>query len=159
MRLEASVSAENLAAIRLGAPVEFSVNGYGSRRFIGRISSINPVADPATRQVRVIASIPNQGGTLVGGLFAEGKVASEARTSPVVPFAAVDERGVRPAVMRIKNGKVEKAEVVLGIRDETTETVEIRSGVIPGDTVLLGAARGISAGTKVKVSTPGDVKK
>jgi RND family efflux transporter MFP subunit len=160
MRLEASVSAEDLAAIRLGAPVEFTVNGYGNRRFTGRISSINPVADPATRQVRVIATIPNQGGTLVSGLFAEGRVASEARTSSVVPAAAVDERGVRPSVMRVKGGKVEKAEVVVGIRDQTTETVEIRSGVIPGDTVLLGAARGLSAGTKVKVAaTTSDVKK
>jgi len=160
MRLEASVSAEDLAAIRLGAPVEFTVNGYGNRKFTGRISSINPVADPATRQVRVIATIPNQGGTLVSGLFAEGRVSSEAHTSSVVPSGAVDERGVRPSVMRLKAGKVEKVEVVLGIRDQTTETVEVRSGLIPGDTVLLGAARGISAGTKVKVSTvAGDVKK
>jgi membrane fusion protein (multidrug efflux system) len=160
MRLEASVSAEDLGAIRLGAPVEFTVNGYANRRFTGRIASINPVADPATRQVRVIATIPNQGGTLVGGLFAEGRVASEAHTSPVVPAAAVDERGVRPAVMRVKAGKVEKVEVTLGIRDQTSETVEVKSGVIPGDTVLLGAARGLSAGTKVKISTaPGDAKR
>jgi membrane fusion protein, multidrug efflux system len=160
MRLEASVSAEDLAAIRLGAPVEFTVNGYGNRRFTGRISSINPMADPSTRQVRVIAQIPNQGGTLVGGLFAEGRVASDARTSSVVPMAAVDERGVRPAVMRVKAGKVEKVEVTLGIRDQTTEAIEIRSGIIPGDTVLLGAARGLSAGTKVKVSVPtSDVKR
>lgn len=159
MRLEAAVSAEALSAIRLGAPVEFSVNGYGARRFVGRITSINPVADPATRQVRVIATIPNQGGTLVSGLFAEGRVASEARTSPVVPAGAVDERGVRPSVMRVKAGKVEKAEVTLGIRDQTTEMVEIRSGIVPGDTVLLGAARGISTGTKVKVSTSGDTKR
>lgn len=159
MRLEASVSAEALSAVRLGAPVEFTVNGYGNRRFVGRISSINPVADPATRQVRVIATIPNQGGTLVSGLFAEGRVASEAHTSPVVPAGAVDERGVRPSVMRLKGGRVEKAEVTVGIRDMTTETVEITSGLTPGDTVLLGAARGISAGTKVKVSSPGDTKK
>jgi membrane fusion protein (multidrug efflux system) len=159
MRLEASVSAEALSAVRLGAPVEFSVNGYGLRRFVGRITSINPVADPATRQVRVIATIPNQGGTLVSGLFAEGRVAAESRTSAVVPAGAVDERGVRPTVVRLKGGKVETAEVVLGIRDATTEMVEIRSGVTPGDTVLLGAARGISAGTTVKVSTPGDVKR
>ena len=32
-------------------------------------------------------------------------------------------------------------------------------GVGPGDTVLLGAARGISPGTPVKVSAPTDVKK
>jgi RND family efflux transporter MFP subunit len=159
MRLEASVPAEALSAIRLGAPVEFSVNGYGSRQFAGRISSINPVADPSTRQVRVIVTIPNQGGTLVSGLFAEGRVSAESRTSAVVPAAAVDERGVRPIVVRLKGGKVQPVEVVLGIRDASTEMVEIKSGLTSGDTVLLGAARGISAGTLVKVSTPGDVKK
>jgi membrane fusion protein, multidrug efflux system len=159
MRLEASVPGEALSAIRLGAPVDFTVNGYANRRFTGRISSINPVADPATRQVRVIITIPNQGGTLVSGLFAEGRVSAESRTSPVVPSAAVDERGVRPIVVRLKNGKVEQVEVTLGIRDASTETVEIRSGLIPGDTVLLGAARGISSGTTVKVSSPTDTKK
>ena len=95
----------------------------------------------------------------MSGLFAEGRVASETRTAPVVPIAAVDERGVRPSVMRIKNGKVERVEIELGLRDNQTETVEARSGVIPGDTVLLGTARGLTPGTPVKVSTPSDTKR
>jgi membrane fusion protein (multidrug efflux system) len=159
MRLEASVPAEALSAIHLGMPVDFTVNGYGARQFTGRVTSINPVADPATRQVRVMVSIPNKGGTLVSGLFAEGRVSAESRTSAVIPATAIDERGVRPTVVRLKNGKVEQVEVVLGIRDASTEMVEITSGLTPGDTVLLGQARGISAGTPVKVSAPGDVKK
>jgi membrane fusion protein (multidrug efflux system) len=64
----------------------------------------------------------------------------------------VDERGLKPFVMRIKNGLVTKTEVDLGIRDAATETVEVRSGVAPGDTILLGAARGISEKTPIKVS-------
>jgi membrane fusion protein, multidrug efflux system len=156
MRLEASVPADQLSAIRIGAPVDFSVNGYPGRRFTGRITRINPVADPSTRQVRIIASLPNAGGVLVGGLFADGHVASEVRSAPVVPIAAVDERELHPFVMRIKNGVVEKTEVELGIRDAATETVEIRKGVTPGDTILLGAARGISEKTPIKVSAPQD---
>ena len=156
MRLEASVPADQLSAVRVGAPVDFTVNGYPTRRFTGRVTRINPVADPATRQVRIIASLPNQGGVLVGGLFAEGHVSSEMRTAPVVPTSAVDERGLRPFVMRIKGGLVQKAEVTLGIRDAASETVEIRSGLAPGDTILLGAARGISAGTPVKVAATSD---
>jgi RND family efflux transporter MFP subunit len=159
MRLEASVPGEALSSVHLGSQVDFTVNGYGARRFAGRISSINPVADPATRQVRVIVTIPNQSGTLVGGLFAEGRVSAEAHTSAVVPSGAVDERGVRPTVVRLKNGKIEPVEVAIGIRDAATETIEITKGLLPGDTVLLGAARGLSAGTMVKVMAPGDVKK
>lgn len=158
MRLEASVPAQSLALVRVGLPVQFTVSGYESQRFAGRITRVNPTADPATRQVRIIATIPNAG-ALVSGLFAEGRIASETRTAPTIPAAAVDERGVRPWVMRIKNGKVEKVEIDLGLRDDQTESVEIRSGVVPGDTVLLGTARGLTPGTPVKVSTPNDVKR
>lgn len=156
MRLEASVPANELSSVRIGIPVDFTVNGYPNRHFTGRITNINPVADPTTRQVRIIASIPNAGNVLVGGLFADGHVASEVRSAPVVPLSAVDERGLKPFVMRIKNGLVQKTEVELGIRDGATETVEVKSGVAPGDTILLGAARGISEKTPVKVSAAAD---
>jgi len=159
MQLEASVPADALGDVRVGMPVDFTVNGYPNRHFTGRITRVNPTADPTTRQVKILASIPNAGNTLVGGLFAEGRVSSEAHTAPMVPIAAVDERGLRPTVVRLKNGKVEKVEVGLGIRDQAAETVEITSGLAPGDTVLLGAARGISPGTPVKVSAPSDVRK
>jgi len=159
MQLEASVPAEALAQVRVGMPIEFSVNGYPSRTFTGRITRVNPVADPATRQVHITAAIPNAGNTLVGGLFAEGRVSSEQRVAPMVALSAVDERGLRPTVVRLKNGKIDKVEISLGIRDAAAETVEITAGLAAGDTVLLGAARGISPGTPVKVSAPNDVKK
>ncbi|MEP6731513.1 MAG: efflux RND transporter periplasmic adaptor subunit [bacterium] len=159
MQLEASVPAEQLGQARVGMPVEFKVNGYPNRTFSGRITRVNPTADPTTRQVKIIAAIPNAGNTLVGGLFAEGRVSTETKNAPMVAASAVDERGLRPSVMRLKNGKVEKVEVGLGIRDAAAETMEITSGLAPGDTVLLGAARGISAGTPVKVSAPNDARK
>jgi RND family efflux transporter MFP subunit len=159
MRLEASVPADQLSSVHMGAPVDFSVNGYPNRQFTGHITSINPVADPSTRQVRIIVTLPNTNGALVGGLFADGHIAAEVRTAPVVPISAVDERALRPFVMRIKNGVVQKTEVELGIRDASTETVEIKNGVAPGDTILLGAARGISEKTPVKVSATSDTSR
>lgn len=159
MQLEASVPAEALSQVRVGMPVDFKVTGYPTRTFTGRITRVNPTADPATRQVKIVASIPNAGNTLVGGLFAEGRVSTESRYVPMVPQSAVDERGLRPTVVRLRNGKIEKVEVGLGIRDPASERVEITSGLQPGDTVLLGAARGISPGTPVKVSAPSDVRK
>jgi membrane fusion protein (multidrug efflux system) len=158
MRLEASVPAEAISSVRVGLPVEFTVAGYPTRRFSGRVTRVNPTADPTTRQVRIIATIPNAGAALVSGLFAEGRVSSETRTAPVVPASAVDERGVRPWVMRIKNGRVERVEIEVGLRDDQYENVEVRAGLVPGDTVLLGTARGLTAGTPVRVSAPSDTK-
>ena len=159
MRLEASVPAQAISSVRVGLPVDFTVSGYATRRFTGRVTRVNPTADPTTRQVRIIATIPNAGAELVSGLFAEGRVSAETLTAPVVPSSAVDERGVRPWVMRIKNGRVERVEIEVGLRDEQSENVEVRAGLVPGDTVLLGTARGLSAGTLVKVSAPSDTKR
>jgi RND family efflux transporter MFP subunit len=156
MRLEATVPSAALGEIRIDAPVEFTVSGYPSRRFAGRISAISPIVDPATRQVRVIVSIPNQSGTLVAGLFAEGRVASDSHRATVVPFSAVDESGVRPWVLRVRGGLTERVETDLGLRDPRTETIEVRGNVLAGDTLLIGAARGISPNTAVRVSSPND---
>lgn len=159
MRLEASIPASHLSTVRVGAPVTFSVTGYPDRRFKGTISHIAPAADAATRQVRVIARIPNAGTGLVAGLFAEGRVSSTVREALTAPLAAIDLRGIRPVVARLKGGKVERVEVTLGARDEATERVEITAGVARGDTLLVGAALGITPGTPLKVSVPSDTAK
>lgn len=156
MRLEAAVPAEQLSEVRTGSPVRFTVTGYPGRTFQGRISSVNPSADPQTRQVRLFVRIPNAGNQLVAGLFAEGRVASDSRETLTAPQAAVDVRGLVPTVLRLRNGRTEKVEVTLGARDESTERVELLSGVTAGDTLLVGAALGISPNTPLKVSTPAD---
>jgi len=152
MRLEASVPAEQLSMIRVGVPVVFTVSGYPGRQFVGRIVRVNPTADPTTRQVRIYVSIPNAGRTLVGGLFASGRMSSDTKTGLVVPASAVDVRGTSPFVMRVKGGKVDKAPVQLGLQDKSSETYEILSGLQAGDTVLLGAALGITPGTPVRIT-------
>ncbi len=156
MRLEASIPADQLSAVRIGVPVNFTINGYPGRTIMGKVTRISPTADPATRQVRIIVSIPNTTGVLVGGLFATGRLASERKSGLIAPLSAIDLRTNVPAVMRIRQGKVERVPVQLGLRDEGAERVEITSGVQAGDTLLIGAAQGISSGTVVKVSAPAD---
>jgi membrane fusion protein, multidrug efflux system len=154
MRLEASVPAEQLSLVRVGVPVVFTVSGYPGRDFVGHIVRVNPTADPTTRQVRIYVSIPNAGRALVGGLFATGRISSATKTGLVIPASAVDVRGTSPSVMRVKGGKAEKVQVQVGITDKTSETIEVLSGIQAGDTLLLGAAQGITPGTPVKVSLP-----
>jgi RND family efflux transporter MFP subunit len=154
MRLEASVPAEQLASIRIGVPVDFTVSGYPGRQFVGRITRINPTADPTTRQVRIYVSIPNAGRALVGGLFATGRLSTATKMGLVVPASAVDVRGSAPFVMRLRQGKVEKIQIRTGLTDKSSESIEVVSGLQAGDTLLLGAAQGITPGTAVRVSGP-----
>jgi len=152
LQLEASVPAEQIGQLHAGAPVDFTVTGYAGRTFEGTIARINPSADPATRQVRVYATVPNSGRVLVAGLYAEGRVASEARTGLTLPAAAIDRRMQKPAVLRVTNGTVERIDVELGISDEQAQRVEVRSGVQAGDIVLLGAAQELAPGTPVQLT-------
>jgi membrane fusion protein, multidrug efflux system len=156
MRFEASVQAAQLAQVKVGAPVSFSVSGYPDKRFTGRVARISPTVDQGTGQVRIVVSVPNASSHLVAGLFADGRVASERRSGLTAPYSAVDLRGLKPTVLRLKGGVAERIEVVLGVRDEDLERYEIVSGVVAGDTLLIGAAQGITPGTAVRVSVPSD---
>lgn len=152
LELEASVPAEQVGALHIGAPVQFTVNGYPGRAFEGEITRINPAADPATRQVRVYAEIPNPGNDLVAGLFAEGRIASQSRVGLTVPSAAIDRRMQRPAVLVVREGKVQRVDVELGIEDEREQRVEVRNGVREGEVVLRGGAQEIAPGTPVRLA-------
>ena len=156
MRLEAAVPAAQIGQIRIGMPVAFKVSGYSDRAFMGKVTRVSPVADPTTRQVMILASIPNSAGTLVGGLFAEGRVNAESRSAMVLPATAIDQRGPKPVVMRLRGGRVERVTVALGIRDDQRENYEITQGLQRGDTVLLGAAQAIGEGKQVRISSVND---
>ena len=156
LQLEASVPTTALGSISIGAAVSFSVNGFAGRTLQGKVTRINPMVDPQTRQVRLLASVPNPDGSLVAGLFVEGRIAADKRVGVIVPEQAIDQASQTPYIMRIKGGKVERVQIELGLRDAALEIAEVRSGIAVGDTVLLGAARSISAGTSIRVSAPTD---
>lgn len=151
MRLDAAVPAERLGELAVGLPVAFTVRGYPGRTFEGKIDRINPSADPTTRQVPIYVSIPNSSGELVAGLYAEGRVASQTHEAVAVPPSAIDEQGGQASVVKIVDGKAQRVEVKLGLRDEDSERVEILAGVEAGDQLLVGAAKAITPGSAVEL--------
>jgi RND family efflux transporter MFP subunit len=151
MRFDASVPAEELRSVTVGALVEFQVRGYPDQTFNGRIERVNPIADPVTRQVSIVVTVPNTTGRLLAGLFAEGRIISARHSALVIPLRAVDRGGAKPSVTRLRDGKAERIEIGLGLQDDQTERVEVVSGLQEGDLLLTGAAQGVTPGTPVKV--------
>jgi membrane fusion protein, multidrug efflux system len=151
MRLEASVSSIDLHAISVGVPVMFEVRGFPGQQFEGRIERVSPTADPTTRQVPIFVTVPNKGGRLLAGLFAEGRITRESRQTLVLPESAINMTGETPWVARVRENTVERVDVKIGLRDEQTERVEIASGLAEGDQLLVGAARGMTPGTPVRI--------
>ena len=150
MRLEALVPSDQVPELRRGARVRFTIRGVPGD-FTGTIDRINPTADPVTRQVSCFVTLPNTGGRLIAGLFAEGRVESVTREGVVVPLSAIDETGMGPVVTRVRDEKAEIVPVTLGARQAQTEEVEVTEGLQAGDTVIVGSARNVAAGTPIRI--------
>ncbi len=157
MQLDATVPADQLQSLKVGTPVEFTVSGYGTRRFQGRIDRINPAVDPATRQVRIYVTIPNRDERLVAGLFTEGRVESQRKRALAIPLTALDPRGTSSEVLRLDGARVRRVRVDLGIRDLAAEMIEVVGGLASGDTILLSSAQGLEEGTVVRIQREGEV--
>jgi len=151
LRLEAQVPAEALQGLKVGTPVQFTVSGFRDEQLTGRVTRIYPSVDPATRQVKILVTVPNPRQQLVVGLFAEGRVVSSSRKGLTIPKAALDLKGVRPMVVQLDSGRLSRVEVALGLEDAVTELVEVTKGLAPGDTIVLGSSRGLPEGTPARV--------
>lgn len=163
LQLEASVEARWLRELRVGRPVSLTVASMPDT-IIGRISRINPTADPATRQVRIYVDIPNPG-TLVGGLYASGRaLVREAKDAVAVPRTAVRREGTSgdAVVYVVASGVIARRPVTLGVEDADRGLVQITRGVEVGEQVIVGPVDGLADGMRVDVgraSGPADTAK
>src|SRR5260221_12130365 len=85
MRFEGLVSADQIGAVKAGQPVSFRVNGYGDQDFLGKVRRVNPAANATTRQVEVLVDFVGPKQPRLAGLYAEGRVETETRTSLTIP--------------------------------------------------------------------------
>jgi len=148
LRLRFKVSEGESLRARQGQDVQFRVRALGEQAFPARIYHVGEVADPATRQVEVLAWVKNPG-VLKPGFFAEATLASESKKgATVVPEGAVQasEKGFVTYV--VQGGKARLRPVQVGLRTE--KGVEILSGVAAGESVIVEGSDRISDGVTVQ---------
>ena len=140
LELQALVPAVDVPELALGMTVELAIDGFGERRFTGRIERISPATEPGTRAFLVYVGIPNADRALRGGMFATGRIALAAQSGvPTLPATAVRTEAGQTFVWTIDGGKLARRNVVVGRRDDEKGRVEIKSALPPG--ILVLAAR------------------
>ncbi len=151
MELEAEVPSSDIAFVKPGQPVEFSIEGIAGKPFQGRIERINPSADERSRAVKVYVVLPNPGRELRGGMFAKGslRLASEVQTTLMALSALREERG-EPVVYRLDGDAVIRQSVSIGLRDTGRGVVQIVSGLEPGMRVLNANLGNVRPGDRVR---------
>jgi len=145
----AEVPERYAARCRLGQAVRMRVEAYPDRTFMGRVSRMSPVVDPATRSTLIEAQLDNAFGKLRSGMFGEVTLITGSRSGVVaVPKDALSD-GSGPTIFVVKNGKALKREVELGLQGD--RYLEIRRGVRPGEKVVVFGLYGLKDGSSVEV--------
>ena len=104
------------------------VDGFGERRFRGRVDRINPSTEPGTRAIIVYVSLPNPDAALRSGMFTTGRIALAASAPvPTLPAAAVQSEAGQSYVWTIDKGKLARRIVITGRHDEANARIEIKT--------------------------------
>jgi multidrug efflux system membrane fusion protein len=145
--------AESLRAQRQQT-VKFRVASLGAREFTATVYHVSDIADPATRQVEVMAWVKNPG-ELKPGFFTEVTLASETRKGAlVVPEGAIQASDKGFVTYVIEGQKAQLRPVAIGLRTGTG-VVEILSGVKAGDVVVTEGSDRLADGVAVQVAAGG----
>jgi membrane fusion protein, multidrug efflux system len=151
LRLRFRVSETESLKAREGEPVAFTVASLGGTAFQARVYHVSGIADPATRQVEVLAWVENPG-VLKPGFFAEVALSTATnRNAVVVAEGAVQatERGF--VVYVVEKGIAKERSVKIGMRTGDG-SVEILSGLAIGETIVIEGSDRLADGMPVEAA-------
>jgi len=136
--LAAKVYEQELGGIKVGQLAVARFPAFPGRDFRGRIRFIDPVLDPATRTAGVRIELPNPGGLLKPGMFANAELRVDLGRGLAIPRSAVLDTGVRQVVyVQTAPGRFAGREVRLG--PPAGDLVQVLQGLREGERVVTSA--------------------
>lgn len=131
-----SLPQADAAIARPGGSALARAPAFPGESFAGRIESVLPAADPATRTVEVRIALANREGRLRPGMTADVEIAEPAAGAAlIVPAEAVIQTGRRTVVIvAADGGRFMPVEVELGRR--AGDSIEVRRGLEQGQRVV-----------------------
>ena len=151
VEVAAAVPAEYLGRVKVTQHAEVSTDAYAGQSFDGEIVAIAPAVDTATNTALARIRLANPGRLLKVGMFAQARITvGERKGVLTVPPSAVAKGEDDSAVYVISGDVATRTKVTLGF--ETSDAVEILSGVTEGQRVLTSAVHGL--GERARLTKP-----
>jgi len=156
MIVKAAVTDREAASIRPGTPAILQTPGTPPLRL--KVTRVYPSADSVSRLVPVEVALPAST-KLAQGAFARVSLVLQKRDNIIVipADALVQKAGGKSVAFVVRQGKVSAMPVETGI--ESKGKVEVVSGLVPGDTLVVRGQEMLKDGADVKVKpakkTPG----
>ncbi len=144
----------DMAWIKKGASVSYSVESIPGKTFKGAVSYIDPIIDPKTRVAKARIEVNNTQLTLKPEMFVSGTVESKVKSktsSITIPKTAVMWTGKRSVVYEMKSTEQGVSflmrEVTLG--PALGESYVIESGLNPGEEIAVNGTFSIDAAAQL----------
>jgi RND family efflux transporter MFP subunit len=149
LRLVVPVPESAVPQLRLGTVVSVHVSAL-NRDFEGEVARFADSLNEETRTMHTEIDVKNPQGTLKEGMYAEVKlVLQEVKSALNVPVQAIQRGSSAASVFRVDaQGRIEERKVTLG--EETSDRVQVLSGLVEGDRVVIGNGGGVRPGDKVR---------
>jgi RND family efflux transporter MFP subunit len=146
--IEAKISEENFAAIKLGQTASVRFLTFGADQYDAKISKILPAADPTTQRYTVFLELTKplpEGRVLLPGLTGEVSIIISERPNAInIPHRAL----VGDYVYVVAGGKVEQRKITKGF--DSMNYVEILSGLAEGEMVIVEQLDRFREGNRVR---------
>lgn len=160
LELKTELLSDDLAEIKIGQKVEITAPILGDQVLNGKVTKIYPRAYEKTsalgviqRRVPVLISLPTNA-LLKPGYEVQVRIETQSKPKVIIlPRTAirVNAQG-QNEVLAVVEGRIQHLEVQIGLKN--TESVEIRSGLIAGQTVVRDASTDIEENVRVKTQQP-----
>jgi RND family efflux transporter MFP subunit len=149
LELEASLSAADSMAVKVGQIAQLSIEG-AAKPVAAKVVRVNPSAVVGSRAVLAYLALEINAG-LRQGLFAQGSLATGTTHALVLPLSAVRTDKPQPYVQWITKDQITHAIVTLGARgDANGQTMVAVTGIADNAEVLSGTVGAVREGTLVK---------
>lgn len=144
------VKESDLSYAKLGAKAKFKLSDKDSEEYDGVVKNIDGAADPASRVFKCKIEIDNKDGKLKPGVFGNIKIATDENKKAItLPLKALGGSEGNYYIFINNNGVAKKQTITTGEISE--DTVEIKSGVKDGDSVISTNVGTLQEGDAVKV--------
>jgi macrolide-specific efflux system membrane fusion protein len=140
LQLIAMVDETDIANVRAGNPVTFTVDSFSTREFPGRVASIAPKATIVSGVVNyeITVNISRDAQLLKPDMTANVSIQTAQHEALILPAAAVQREGEQSFVYVAGKAGPERKPVVVGNKEG--EIVEIKRGVSASDGIFLPAS-------------------
>lgn len=147
LRLDFPVPESNVSLIKVGMPVDVSIQATGEIVH-SAVARMSDKVDPATRTMDVEVDLDNSDLRLKPGMYATADIALETKQDAIAAPVQAVATGDKPNVW-IVNAQhiIEERPITLGI--QTPDKIEITSGVVEGDLLVYGNRSDVSPGASV----------